>query len=186
MSVDQAKQNAVKEFQKAVDHLKDEYSRLQVGRASSALVENVNVDVYGSSQPLKAIASISIPEPRTIQIQPWDKSNLAPIEKAIVGIGTGLNPVNDGSFVRINIPALTEEKRRDLTKHVKGKAEDAKITIRNARQDAHNHFKQLKSTSEITEDDFHDADKDLQKKVDEYNAKIDEVAAAKEKDVMTV
>lgn len=186
MSVQEAISKAVHDFNSAIDHLKDEFGRLQVGRANASLVENVNVDVYGSSQPLKAVASISIPDPKTIQIQPWDKANLAPIEKAIVGIGTGLNPVNDGNFVRINIPPLTEERRTDLVKHVKKLAEDARISVRNSRQDAHNHFKQLKTENEITEDDLRDADKDLQNKVDDANQKISDLAKAKEEDVMTV
>jgi len=177
---------AVSEFDKAVLHLKDEFARLQVGRANASLVEDVPVDMYGSSQPVKALANISIPDPRTIQIQPWDKSALGPIEKGIVGIGTGLNPVNDGVCVRISIPPLTEERRKELTKHVKKLAEDAKITVRNARQDAHNSFKQLKSDGDITEDDLFSSEKELQSKVDEANTKIDDVAAAKEKDVMTV
>jgi len=186
MSVQDSISKAHGEFEKALTHLLDEFGRMQVGRASSALVENINVDVYGASQPLKAIASISIPEPRTLQIQPWDKGNLAGIEKAIVGIGTGLNPINDGNFVRINIPPLTEERRKDLTKHVHKFAEDARITVRNARQDAHNTFKQLKSDNDITEDDLRDADKKLQEKVDDVNKKIDEASKTKENSVMTI
>ncbi len=186
MSVDQAISKAVSEFNKGMDHLKDQFGRLQVGRANASLVENIPVDMYGSSQPVKALANISIPESRTIQIQPWDKSALAPIEKGIVGAGIGLNPVNDGVCVRISIPPLTEERRAELTKHVHKLAEEAKIAVRTARQDAHNHFKQLKSDSEITEDDLRDAEKQLQNKVDEANKKIDEVASAKENDVMTV
>ncbi len=186
MSVQDAVSKAQQDFEKVVLHLKDEYARLQIGRANASLVENVSVEVYGSPQPLKNIANISIPDPRTIQIQPWDKSNLAPIEKAIVGIGTGLNPVNDGLLVRISIPPLTEERRKELTKHVHKLAEDAKIAVRNTRQDANNHFKQLKADGEITEDDLFGAEKKLQEKVDDVNKKIDEVAVSKEKDVMTI
>ena len=186
MSVQDAISKAQQEFDKALSHLGDEFGRLQVGRANSSLVENVNIDVYGAIQPLKAVASISIPEPRTIQIQPWDKGNLAAIEKAIVGIGTGLNPIIDGNFVRINIPPLTEDRRKELSKHVHKLAEDARIAVRNSRQEAHNHFKQLKTDNDITEDDLRDADKSLQEKVDDINKKIDEVAKGKEQDVMTV
>ena len=138
------------EFDRALAHLKEEFSRLQVGRANASLVENIPVDVYGSSQPVKAVANVSIPDAKTIQIQPWDKSTLVPIEKAIVGIGTGLNPVNDGICVRINIPPLTEERRTDLTKHVKKLAEDARISVRTARHDAHNSFKKLKGDGDMT------------------------------------
>jgi ribosome recycling factor len=186
MSVDNAVSTAEQDFKKALDHLGEEFGRLQVGRANPSLVENIPVDMYGSSQPIKALASISIPEPRSITIQPWDKSSLAAIEKGIVGVGIGLNPINDGSCVRINIPPLTEERRTELSKHVHKLAEEARIAVRNSRQDAHNHFKQLKADNEITEDDLHGADKKLQVKVDEYNNKIDEIAKSKEQDVMTV
>ncbi len=186
MSVEQAISTAVEDFKKASSRLADEFSRLQIGRASAALVENIPVDVYGNSQPIKAVASISIPDPRSIMIQPWDKATLAPIEKGIVGIGTGLNPVNDGICVRINIPPLTEERRIELTKHVKKLTEEAHIAIRNARQDAHNAFKQMKTANEITEDDLHDADKKLQMKVDDANSEIDDLAKSKEQDVMTI
>lgn len=186
MSVQGAISKAVEEFHKAIEHLKQEFAHLQIGRASSGLVENIGVDVYGVSQPIKNIANISIPDPRTIQIQPWDKSNLVPIEKAIVGIGTGLNPMNDGNFIRIPIPPLTEERRKEICKQVGKLSEDARIAVRGSRQDAHNHFKKLKADSEITEDDWHTADKDLQKKVDETNDKIAEMARVKEQDIMTI
>ena len=186
MAIDDAMSKAASEFSKAIDHLKEEFARLQVGRANSSLVENVPVEVYGVTQPVKAVANVSIPDARTIQIQPWDRGCLADIEKAIVGIGTGLNPVNDGTCVRINIPPLTEDRRTELTKHVRKLSEDARISVRNSRQDAHNAFKHLKNESEITEDDLHSSEKKLQVKVDEANAKIDEATSAKEKDVMTV
>ena len=186
MLFDDVIKTAQADFDKAVDHLKSEFSRLQMGRASAALVENIPVDLYGNTQPLKALAGISIPEPRSILIQPWDKSAIGPIEKGIVGIGIGLNPINDGKSVRINIPALTEERRKDLTKLVKKYTEDAKITVRNARQNAHNTFKKMKNDNELTEDDLRDADKALQAKVDEANKTLEETAAAKEKDIMTV
>lgn len=186
MTVDQAISEAVKEFEKAIMHLKEEFSRLQVGRANPSLIENIPVEVYGSSQPLKAVASISVPESRSLLIQPWDKGNLAHIEKAIVGVGLGLNPINDGNVVRINIPPLTEERRAELTKRVRQLAETAHIAVRNARQDAHNSLKQLKADSEITEDDLHSGDKHLQDKVDDFNKQVDELTKLKEQDVMTV
>jgi len=186
MSIEQAHSKAVAEFEKALQHLKIEYSRLQLGRANASLVENILVEAYGVSQPIKAVAGISIPDPRTIQIQPWDKGNLGPIEKGILASGIGLNPVNDGMVVRISIPALTEERRADLTKRVHKLAEEAKISVRTARQDAHKSFKQSKEDGETTEDDLKDGEKNLQGKVDEYNKKIEETAGAKEKDVMTI
>jgi len=186
MTTDEAISSAVKDFEKIVAHLKDEFARLQIGRASAGLVEGANVEMYGSVQPLKNIANISIPDPRTILISPWDKSALTHIEKAILSMGTGLNPTSDGVCVRIPIPPLTEERRTDLTKHVKRLAEDARISVRTARQDALAVFKKLKSNDEITEDDLFSADKALQVKVDDVNKRIDEVTVAKEKDVMTV
>ena len=179
-------QNAVTGFKKALGHMKDEFSKLQIGRANPALVENLNIDVYGSSQPMKAVASVSVTDASTLTIQPWDKSNLVPIEKAIVNAGLGLNPVNDGVNIRINIPPLTEERRMDLSKHVHKLAEEAKISVRNLRQDAHNKFKQMKSDNEMTEDDLRSADKKLQDKVDDANKEIEESSKAKEKDIMTI
>jgi len=186
MTTDEAISNAVKEFEKVIAHLKEEFSRLQIGRASPGLVEGANVEMYGVTQPLKNIANVSIPDARSILIQPWDKSAIVHIEKAIISMGTGLNPTSDGICVRVPIPPLTEERRVDLTKHVKRLAEDARISVRTARQDALGTFKKLKTDDEITEDDLFSADKTLQVKVDEANAKIDEVTVAKEKDVMTV
>lgn len=177
---------AVEEFDGAASHLADEFSRLQVGRASAALIEDIPVDVYGSRQALKSLASISVPDPRSLLIQPWDKSNLGPIEKGIVGVGLGLNPINDGSVVRINIPPLTEERRADLAKRVRQLGEDAKIAVRNARQDAHNAFKKMKADNLMTEDDLHGADKKLQAKVDDANKKIEDMVQNKDRDIMTI
>ena len=186
MSLQDAISKAVQEFDKAIEHLMDEFSRLQVGRANASLVDHISVDVYGSSQSIRSIATISIPDAKTIQIQPWDKSSLAPIEKAIVGIGTGLNPVNDGTNIRLVMPALTEERRKDLSKAVHKYAEEAKIAVRNSRQDAHNKFKQMKADGDMTEDDLRGSDKKLQDKVDDANKQIDELSKAKEQDIMTI
>lgn len=177
---------AKEEFKKAVDHLHHEYSKLQIGRASAALIEEVKVTAYGTDQPLKSLASISIPDPKTIQIQPWDKGVLNQIEVAIQQAGLNLTPVNDGVVVRITIPPLTEERRADLTKVVHKLAEDARISVRNARQTAHEAFKQLETDKEIGEDDSHLANKHLQEAVDAVNKEIEEVAKEKEQDIMTV
>ena len=173
-------------FKNAINHLKHEFTTLQIGRASSSLVEGIMVDVYGSKQPMKAVAGISIPEPRSIQIQPWDKGILGLIEKAIRDSALNLNPINDGNCVRINIPMMTEDRRKDLVKIVKKMSEDAKITVRNLRHDAQTGYKNAKSNSEITEDDLKGYDKKLQEKVDQYNKEIDELSKSKEKDIMTV
>jgi len=186
MTSDQTLSVASQEFEKAVNHLKDEFNRLQLGRANPAMVENVHVEIYGAVQPIKAVASISVPEPRTLVISPWDKSSLAAIEKGIVGSGLGLNPVNDGIVVRINIPPLTQERRTDLTKVVKKLAEEARIGVRTARQDCLNAMKAMEAKSEITEDDLRGSTKKLQDNVDAINKKIDELTKQKEQDIMTV
>lgn len=174
------------EFAKAAEHLKAEYGKLQIGRASSVLIEDVKVVAYGTTQPLKGLASVSVPDPKTIQIQPWDKGVLNQIEQAILTSGLNLTPINDGNFVRINIPPLTEERRSDLTKHVHKLAEDARISVRNARQIAHEAFKKLETDKKISEDDFHHSNKLLQDEVDTVNKDIEELAKVKENDIMTV
>lgn len=186
MSTQQYIDAATADFNKAIDHLKAEFGKLQIGRASAALIEDVQVEAYGTKQPLKACASISVPDPKTIQIQPWDKGILNQIDVAIKNAGLNLNPVNDGNFIRINIPPLTEERRTELTKHVHKLAEDCRISIRNARQTAHEMFKKLEQDKEISEDDMHDANKRLQDHVDKANKEVEELAKVKEQDIMTV
>lgn len=171
---------------KAVSHLKDEFSRLQVGRASPALVEEVRVDAYGSLQPLKSVASVSVPDAKTIQIQPWDRGLLSAIDKGIQMANIGLTPNNDGVVIRINIPPLTEERRRELVKVVGRYSEEAKIGVRNVRQDTNNTLNTMKKNSEITEDELHGATKELQVHVDHSNKEIDDMAKRKEQDIMTV
>lgn len=170
----------------AVDHLHQEYAKLQTGRASAALVENITVESYGSETPLKGVASVSIPEPQQIAIQPWNRDLLPNIEKAITNANLGLNPQNDGVMIRLNIPPLTEERRKELVKLVHQYAEDSRISIRNARHEAINHLKTLEKDKEISEDDLHGKEKQVQDKVDEFNSKIEEATQHKEKDVMTV
>lgn len=171
---------------KAVSHLKDEFSRLQVGRASASLVEEVRVDAYGSLQPLKSVASVSVPDAKTIQIQPWDRGLLTAIDKGIQMANLGLTPNNDGVVIRINIPPLTEERRKELVKVVGRYSEEAKIGVRNVRQDVNNTLNAMKKASEITEDELHGAMKELQVHVDHANKEIDEMAKKKEQDIMTV
>lgn len=186
MSVQNVIEEAQQSFHKTIDHLQEEFRRLQFGRASTNLVENIQVEAYSTRQPLKTLAGIGVLDSRTIQIQPWDITLLAPIEKAIRISELGLNPVNDGKLIRIPIPALTEERRRDLTKLLHSNAEDARISIRSARHDAHSHLKQLEEKHEISEDDLHRAEKHLQEKVDVVNKEIDLIVKKKEEDIMTV
>ena len=174
------------EFQKALSHMEDEFAGLQVGRASSGLVDNLMVEAYGTMQPVKAVASISVPDAKTVQIQPWDKSMLGPIEKAIQNSDLNLNPVNNGASVILSIPPLTEERRRDLVKFVGKIAEDAKISVRNARHNALSTIKNLEHSGDITEDDKSRSEKQIQEKVDDLNNKIAELAKKKEDAIMTI
>lgn len=174
------------DFEKAIEHLKAEYSKLQVGRANPALIEDIMVDSYGSKQPVKSMASISIADPRTIVVQPWNRDSLSNIEAAILSSGLNLTPMNDGTLIRINIPQLTEERRNDLKKMVSKLAEDARISIRNARQEAHEAFRTLKNKGDIGEDEFHRGNKMLKTAVDEANNEVEELSEAKEQDIMTI
>ena len=174
------------EFDSIIEHLKSEFAHLQIGRASSALVEGIFVESYGVRQPLKAVANISIPDAKTIQIQPWNKDQLVDIEKAIASSDLNLTPMNDGVCVRINIPDLTEERRKDLVKVVHKMAEDARISVRQARQKAIDSAKKLEKNGDITEDDLKGLEKKIQARVDDTNKLIEEMVKNKEKDVLTV
>jgi ribosome recycling factor len=174
------------ELEKALNHLHDEYASMQIGRASAALVDRIQVESYGVVQPLKAIANISVPDAKTIQIQPWDRGTLAAIEKAIMLAELGLTPQNDGIVVRLNIPALTEERRRDLTKLVFKMAEETKISVRNLRHDAMEEVKKEQKANLITEDQQKFAEKKIQEQVDEANESIEKASKDKEADVLKV
>ncbi|MBU2028440.1 ribosome recycling factor, partial [Patescibacteria group bacterium] len=165
---------------------KEELNQLRTGRASTALVENLLVDYYGSKSPLKQIASLSTPEPRLILISPWDKNNLANIEKAIKESQLNLQPNNDGQVVRINIPQLTEERRKDLIKVLNQKAEEAKIAVRKIREEAWEEIQELEKSRKISEDDKFSGKESLQAVIDEYNEKIQALRDVKEKDIMTI
>jgi len=173
-------------FDKALDHLKNEYLGLQTGRASSALVDNIKVDSYGVTQPIKAVASVSVPDGRMISIQPWDKGLLGAIEKAIQNSDLNLNPTNNGTSVILNIPPLTEERRKDLVKVVGRLAEEARISVRNVRQEAMTAIKRAEHDGDIAEDEKNRSEKQLQDKVDAANSSVAEAAKSKEEQVMTV
>lgn len=168
---------------KAKSHLTEELAKIQTGRASTGLVDHIKIDSYGSLQPLKAVASVSIPEPQSISIQPWDKSMLQPIEKAIQMADLGLTPNNDGVSIRINIPPLSEERRKELCKLAKKLAEEAKVGVRTGRQAV---IKSINATSSLSEDDVKGHEKKVQEKVDEANKALDDMYAAKEKEIMTI
>ncbi|MFW5791653.1 MAG: ribosome recycling factor [Desulfohalobiaceae bacterium] len=173
-------------MEKAIQSLKHDFSKLRTGRASTSLVEGVTVDYYNTPTPLNQLASISIPDSRTIAIQPWDRSAIGNVERAIMKSDLGLNPVNDGNIIRINIPSLTEERRKDLVKVAKKYTEETKIAIRNIRRDANETLKKMKSDKEISEDEMHKGQEEVQAVTDEFVAKADEVLAEKEREIMEI
>lgn len=173
-------------FDKAIDHFKQELGGLRTGRANPALVENVMVESYGSKMPLTHVASVSIPDAKTIAIQPWDKGNIGPIEKAIQAANIGLNPVNDGMLIRLSIPSMTEERRKEMVKLLGQISEKAKIAIRNVREEIIKEFKKQQEEENLTEDDLAGMKKDLQEVVDKYNEQVKEITASKEKEIMTI
>ncbi len=174
------------DFSKVIQHLKDEFAQLQTGRASSTLVEGLMVLAYGSNQPLKNLASVSVPDARSVQIQPWDRALLGAIEKAIRDSDLNLNPVNNGVCVILNIPTLTEERRRDLLKVMGRMAEEARIAVRNVRHDVLTTYKRSEAEGEMTEDDRKAAEKRLQEAVDSANEAIMKLSQEKEQQIMTV
>ena len=186
MSVIATLKTAEEAFAKCLEHLKSEYGKLRIGRASAALVEDLHVEVYGGSQSLKAVASVNIPDAMTISIKPWDKSVIGAIDKAIRESDIGLTPNNNGESVILNIPQLTEERRKELVKVVHKMEEEAKITVRTKRQDAMVKFKNLEKDKAITEDEKTGADKKLQEKVDAVNTQIEALAKSKEAEVMKI
>ncbi|MDK2922412.1 MAG: ribosome recycling factor [Desulfonauticus sp.] len=173
-------------MQKAIKALEQELAKLRTGRASTGLVEDLKVDYYGTPTPLNQLASISIPDSRTIAIQPWDRSAFSEIEKAILKSDLGLTPVNDGKIIRINLPPLTEERRKDLVKLAKKYGEESKIAIRNIRRELNETLKKMKNNKEITEDDLHKGQEEVQKLTDQYIEKIDKIVSAKETEIMEI
>ena len=163
-----------------------EFATVRTGRASAALFEKVHVDAYGSSMPLNQVANIKVPEPQTVVIEPWDKSVMGAIEKAILGSDLGLNPSNDGSVIRVPFPPLTEERRRDLVKLCKGYAEEARVAVRNIRRDANHKLERLSKDGEASEDDVRRAEAEVQNLTDSHVKEIDEALKRKEAEIMEV
>ena len=168
----------------AVDALKHDFSGLRTGRASTALVDTIHVEVYGSNMPLSQVATVSVPEPRMLTVQVWDRSNVQPVEKAIRAANLGLNPVTDGQLIRLPIPDLTEERRKELAKLVGQFSEKARIAVRNVRRDGMDHLKQDEKKHEISEDARKRLEHDVQKMTDDTIREIDELADAKEKEIL--
>ena len=171
---------------KAVKALKKEMAKVRTGRASISLLDDVKVDYYGVPTPLSQVATLSVPEARLITVQPWEKNLIPDIEKAIFKADLGLTPSSDGQLIRLPVPALTEERRREMVKIIKRMAEDAKVSVRNARRDANETLKMLEKEKEITEDDLKRSEKDVQQLTDEFVGMIDSVVQNKEKEVMEV
>lgn len=185
MNLDIIKQRAP-EFQEAVMHLQHELSALRTGRASASLVEHLQVEYYGSMAELMTIAQIAVPEPRQITIQPYDKNALKDIEKAIQQSNIGINPVNDGNVIRLTVPAMTEERRKELAKTVSQMAEKARVAVRNIREDIWKEIQRQEKEGVISEDDKIAGKDELQDEVDKWNAEIKKLAEEKEREVMTI
>ena len=174
------------QMDKTIEALKFEFSTIRAGRANAQMLDKIRVDYYGTPTPINQVGSISVPEPRTLLINPWDKSAMKDIEKAIMNSDLGLNPTNDGDVIRLNIPALTEERRIELTKQAKKASEEFKVRIRNERRDANDKLKKMQKEGEITEDDLKKAQDNVQKMTDKYTKEVDVLLEVKEKDIMAV
>jgi len=170
---------------KAVQHAESELTKIRAGKASPAMLDGISVDYYGSMTPLAQVSNINTTDARTIVVQPWEKTLIGAIEKAITDSNIGLNPQNDGSVIRLAVPVLTEERRRELVKKVKEEAERGRVSIRNIRKDTNESIKKLKNEG-VSEDEIKSGEAEVQKLTDSHTAKVDHLAEAKEKDVMTV
>ena len=175
-----------KKMNNAVEALKREFGKLRVGKATPALLDGILVDAYGSQSPLNQVGTIGAPEPRLLVVQPWDKSLIAAIEKAIRSADLGLNPGSDGQVVRVPIPALTEERRKELVKVAKGYAEDGRVAIRNARRDANENLKKEKKSGDLTEDEEKRAHDKIQEMTDKFVKEVDDTLTGKEKEILEI
>ena len=172
-------------MQKSLNNLETEYNAIRAGRANPHVLDKLRVDYYGTPTPIQSVANINSPEPRMLQIQPWEASMVKVIEKAILTSDIGINPTNDGKVIRLVFPELTEERRKELAKDIKKKGESAKVAIRNIRRDANDTFKKL-AKGDVSEDEIKDLEDDAQKMTDKYIAKIDKAVEAKTKEILTV
>ena len=172
-------------MKKSYNNLLDEYTSIRAGRANPHVLDQLRVDYYGTPSPIQSVANVSVPEPRMIQIQPWEKKIIKDIEKAILMSDIGINPTNDGTVIRLVFPELTEERRKELVKDVKKKGEASKVAVRNIRRDGNDAFKKLKGT-DVSEDEIQDLEDQIQKLTDKYIKEVDAAVDAKSKEVMTV
>ncbi|MBW2688437.1 MAG: ribosome recycling factor [Deltaproteobacteria bacterium] len=171
---------------KALESFKRDLGKVRTGRASLILLDDIRVDYYGTPTPLNQVAALAVPEPRLITIQPWEKTLVGEIEKAILKADLGLNPTSDGQLIRLVFPPLTEERRKEMVKQVKRMGEDARVVVRNARREANDALKKLEKGKEITEDDLKRGEKEIQDVTDDFVARVDQVIVEKEKDLMEV
>ena len=171
---------------KAVEHVRIEFIKIRTGKASTGLLDGIKVDYYGTPTPLNQVGNLSTPDFHTITIQPWDKTVMSLIEKAVLNANLGLNPINDGNLIRIPIPPLTEERRKEIVKIVKHKAEEGRISIRNIRRDQIEHLKKTEKQEHISEDDRKHGESEMQKLTDKFIKEVDELLSKKEKEIMEV
>ncbi|GAB3035016.1 MULTISPECIES: ribosome recycling factor [Oleiagrimonas] len=184
--INDIKNDAQTRMGKSVESLRHELQRLRTGRASVALVEGIKVPYYGSDMPLTQVAGVAVTDGRSLTITPWEKDMVGPIEKAIMASDIGITPTTAGMVIRLNLPPLTEERRKELAKHVAGEGENAKIAIRNIRRDALHQVKELEKAKEISEDDERRAEEEIQRLTDHFVKEVDAVAQAKEEELMAV
>ena len=173
-------------IEKTLEDLRKDLSRIRTGRANLSLLDGIRVDYYGTSTPLSGVASLSVPEPRLITVKPWDRSQLKQIEKAITEANIGINPMNDGEIIRLPIPPLTEERRKELVKKLHAAAEHHRVSVRNVRRDGNEAVKKLLKDKKVTEDDDKKAHDEIQKMTDGYMEKIDQASKAKEKEILEI
>lgn len=178
--------NAKDKMEKTLKVLSSDFAAIRAGRANPAVLDRITVDYYGTPTPINQMAAVSVSDARVLVIQPWDKSSLKAIEKAIQASDLGINPTNDGSVIRLTFPQLTEERRKDLCKDIKKLGEDAKVAVRSIRRDANDKIKNMKKEGELTEDDVKVFDKDIQKLTDKYTDLIDNEVSAKEKEILSI
>ncbi|MBQ8947392.1 MAG: ribosome recycling factor [Lachnospiraceae bacterium] len=171
---------------KTLEHLSGDYMSIRAGRANPHVLDKIKVDYYGTPTPLQSVGNITVPEPRMIQIAPWEKTMIKEIEKAIMASDVGITPNNDGAVIRLVFPELTEERRKDLVKDVKKKAEEAKVAVRNIRRDGNDAFKKLSKSDDISEDEIKDLEDELQKLTDKFITRIDKLCEEKSTEIMTV
>jgi ribosome recycling factor len=178
--------NMKSHMEKSIESLRREYQKVRTGRASTSLLDDIKVDYYGTPTAINQVATLAVPEPRTITLQPWEPKLIALIEKAIMNANIGVTPANDGKLIRLAFPPLTEERRKEIVKQMKKFAEDARVALRNIRRDAIDGVKKLEKDKQISEDDLKRAEKEIQDLTKSYELKVDEVLAHKEKEVMEV